>query len=128
MLGGLQQTFAIDPDVPFGKLPKKLRDIVLFGARGGGRCRRPAQVACASDPFGADFEGVIPNLRRRFDDGRGRIRRRSSRTARCTVPGVRGARLRLRAAPSASRATACRLRRPCRFGCAAGSSNPQLTT
>ena len=23
----------------------------------------------AADPFGADFEGVLPNLRRRFDEG-----------------------------------------------------------
>src|SRR6186713_2936451 len=34
MLDGLQRTFGIDPALPFGKLPKKLRDIVLFGAPG----------------------------------------------------------------------------------------------
>jgi len=69
MLAGLKLTFAIDPDVPFGKLPKKLREIVLYGAPG----RRPMPASGKSraprDPFGADFEGVIPNLRRRFDDG-----------------------------------------------------------
>ena len=32
MLDGLQRTFGIDPQMPFGKLPKKQRDIVLFGA------------------------------------------------------------------------------------------------
>ncbi len=68
MLDGLQRTFGIDPDIPFARLPKKLRDIVLLGAPGrrtqaAGRRRR------ARDPFGADFEGVIPSLRRRFDDG-----------------------------------------------------------
>jgi excinuclease ABC subunit A len=61
LLSGLQGTFGIDPQVPFGKLPKKLRDIVLFGAPG----RKPT----GKDPFGADFEGVIPNLRRRFEQG-----------------------------------------------------------
>ena len=83
MLDGLQRTFGIDPRVPFGKLPKKLRDIVLFGAprlRAAGATARQAgpNPSKASkgpgskpprDPFGADFEGVIPSLRRRFEDG-----------------------------------------------------------
>jgi excinuclease ABC subunit A len=69
MLDGLHRTFAIDPDVPFGKLSRKLRDIVLLGAparRQAVPVRRPRG---ARDPFGADFEGVIPSLRRRFEDG-----------------------------------------------------------
>jgi excinuclease ABC subunit A len=69
MLAGLQQSFGIDPAVPFGKLPKKLRDIVLYGAPG----RRPPATngkgKPPKEPFGTDFEGVIPNLRRRFDEG-----------------------------------------------------------
>jgi excinuclease ABC subunit A len=69
MLAGLKQAFGIESDTPFGKLPKKLRDIVLYGAPG----RRPAagsgRARAPREPFGADFEGVIPNLRRRFDDG-----------------------------------------------------------
>ena len=64
MLEGLQRTFGIDPAAPFAKLPKKLRDIVLFGAPG-----RRAQGKTVREPFGADFEGVIPNLRRRFENG-----------------------------------------------------------
>ena len=73
MLAGLSRTFGIDSAVPFHALPKKQRDIVLFGAsprRGtppapnGARTRKGRAPA---DPFGADFEGVIPNLRRRFD-------------------------------------------------------------
>ena len=82
MLAGLQATFGIDPDVPFGKLPKKLRDIVLLGAPGRHskapspkpRASSPKSKAArrqspAADPFGADFEGVLPNLRRRFEEG-----------------------------------------------------------
>ncbi len=71
MLEGLQRTFGIDPAMPFGKLPKKLRDIVLFGAPG----RRAqghgpkAKGKAPKDPFGVDFEGIVPNLRRRFDEG-----------------------------------------------------------
>jgi len=34
MLQGLFATFGIDPAMPFAKVPKKLRDIVLFGAPG----------------------------------------------------------------------------------------------
>jgi excinuclease ABC subunit A len=57
----------IDPALPFGKLPKKQRDLVLFGPGAA----RPATKGkrATSDPFGRDFEGVIPNLRRRFEEG-----------------------------------------------------------
>ena len=66
MLAGLQTTFGIDPATPFAKLSKKQRDIVLHGAPG----RRPVRGKKApADPFGTDFEGAIPNLRRRFEDG-----------------------------------------------------------
>jgi excinuclease ABC subunit A len=63
MLDGLQRTFGLDPSVPFGRLPKKLRDLVLLGAPGR-RAGKPPR-----DPFGAEFEGILPNLRRRFADG-----------------------------------------------------------
>jgi excinuclease ABC subunit A len=46
----------IDLHVPFGKLPRKQRDALLYGSGGG------ASKA-------AKFEGIIPNLRRRFDEG-----------------------------------------------------------
>jgi len=77
VLEGLQRTFGIDPSVPFGKLPKKLRDIVLHGAHGRARQVAPPtpsstsrkRTKTPSDPFGADFEGVVPNLRRRFLEG-----------------------------------------------------------
>ena len=72
--------WGIDAAVPFQKLPKKQRDLILYGpgaaartadrdeAKGPrrGRGRKPAGAA---DPFGRDFEGVVPNLRRRFDEG-----------------------------------------------------------
>jgi excinuclease ABC subunit A len=77
MFAGLGQAFGLDPTTPFGKLPKRMRDIVLYGAPGrrsagpdtpkaagrGGRTR------AKQDPFGADFEGVIPSLHRRFEEG-----------------------------------------------------------
>ena len=81
MLQGLERTFGIDPKLPFAKLGKKLKDIVLFGAPGR---RNQGQTAegkgqregnrgkgkgRSKDPFGVDFEGAIPNLRRRFEEG-----------------------------------------------------------
>jgi excinuclease ABC subunit A len=91
----LARTYGIDPDVPFGKLPKKHRELVLFGPSSAARVAKPLKAsaseaearddegdeptfelprgrrrsAAEDDPFGRDFEGVIPNLRRRYEEG-----------------------------------------------------------
>src|SRR5689334_1402017 len=52
-LQSLSRDFGIDLTMPFGKLPRKQREVLLFGGRG------PSQK----------FEGIIPNLRRRFEEG-----------------------------------------------------------
>jgi excinuclease ABC subunit A len=52
-LQALHRDFGIDVNVPFGKLPKKSRDILMLGGKAGG----------------AKFEGIIPNLRRRYEEG-----------------------------------------------------------
>ena len=68
--------YGIDPKTPFAKLSKKQRDLILLGPgkndqdegnrqKGKGKARKAAEP----DPFGRDFEGVIPNLRRRFEEG-----------------------------------------------------------
>jgi excinuclease ABC subunit A len=61
----LAKTFGLDLGTPFGKLPQKQRDLVMNGpGNEPGRTKgRPRE------PYGRDFEGVIPNLRRRFDEG-----------------------------------------------------------
>jgi excinuclease ABC subunit A len=73
---GLARTFDFDPAAPFGGLPRKVRDLILYGANGSSRrapgAREPARgsrARRAPDPFGRDFEGIIPNLRRRFEEG-----------------------------------------------------------
>jgi excinuclease ABC subunit A len=48
-LQGLSRDFGIDLTVPFARLPRKSREVLLFGS-------------------GKQFEGLIPNLRRRYDD------------------------------------------------------------
>jgi excinuclease ABC subunit A len=76
-LAGLSRTFGIDLTVPFGRLPRKTRDLLYNGAPASGR-RAEAHAATATtgrktrkaaDPFGAGFEGLLPNLRRRYDEG-----------------------------------------------------------
>ncbi|MBI4266712.1 MAG: excinuclease ABC subunit UvrA, partial [Acidobacteria bacterium] len=59
----LAQTFGIDADLPFAKLPKKHRDLLLFGPAGA------APGSRKDEPFGKGFEGVMPNLRRRYEEG-----------------------------------------------------------
>jgi len=49
-LQALSRDFGIDLTVPFGRLPRKSREVLLFGA-------------------GKGFEGLLPNLRRRYDEG-----------------------------------------------------------
>ena len=56
----------IDTSVPFSRLPKKHRDLVLHGP---GVAPAPRKKGVAPDPFGRDFEGLLPNLRRRFEEG-----------------------------------------------------------
>ena len=49
-LQALSRDFGIDLNLPFSRLPRKSREVLLFGA-------------------GRQFEGLIPNLRRRFEAG-----------------------------------------------------------
>jgi excinuclease ABC subunit A len=88
----LSRNFDIDLHVPFGKLPKRSRDLLLYGpsaasrpngsGRGGGkaageaggagepastRAGRSSVSARQKDPYGRGFEGIIPNLRRRYE-------------------------------------------------------------
>ena len=101
-LAGLSRAFGIDLTLPFQRQPRKIRDLLLFGApgskrgevraersgsqvrqersgsevrpeRSGSERRAPGGVQGAppkkNDPFGAGFEGLIPNLRRRYEEG-----------------------------------------------------------
>jgi excinuclease ABC subunit A len=79
-LASLSRTFGIDLTMSFRRLPKKVRDVLFYGA---GAAARRGDVGVGrqgaatkkkgrsrdEDPFGATFEGLIPNLRRRYDEG-----------------------------------------------------------
>src|SRR5678816_2182447 len=106
-IAAISKTYGIDPDMPFSKLTKKHRDLLLYGpavaakaakaakaAAGGGAVRlkpdttgdgdegeeddyeefelpqaRRRRNGSDDDPFGRGFEGLIPNLRRRYEEG-----------------------------------------------------------
>jgi len=54
-LQSLSRDFGIDLSLPFVKLPRKHRDVLLFGVGPGSRVGK--------------FEGILPNLRRRYEQG-----------------------------------------------------------
>ena len=53
-LATLEREFGIDPSVPFAKLSRKQRDVLLHGTPDGAQ---------------PSFEGLVPNLRRRYEEG-----------------------------------------------------------
>ncbi len=70
-LSRLSQHYGIDLDRPFGKLPRRQRDLLFFGQKDAARRSSAAPPARRTrgfrpDPFGRDFEGIVPNLRRRY--------------------------------------------------------------
>ncbi len=72
-LDGLSRHFGVDLDTPFDRLPRKQRQILLHGplatARSVKTARRPGRGGRRTAPFGREFEGILPNLRRRYDAG-----------------------------------------------------------
>jgi excinuclease ABC subunit A len=70
-LQSLARDFGIDINAPFGRLPRKARETLLFGSgsSGGAGGGVPGAVKRNGAPRAAKFEGLIPNLRRRFEEG-----------------------------------------------------------
>ncbi len=72
-LQALNRDFAVDLGVPFARLPKKQRDLLLLGGKGGPRddgditTKKP--VGRGGKSTKTAFEGVLPNLRRRYEEG-----------------------------------------------------------
>jgi excinuclease ABC subunit A len=76
-LVSLGRHFGIDLALPFRRLSKKLRDVIFYGANKDTNAKdtkerkepKGKRKAKESDPFGAGFEGLVPNLRRRYEEG-----------------------------------------------------------
>ena len=92
-LARLHEVHGIDPAIPVRKLTKRQREVLLFGsptAQATSGKRKKAAV----DPFGADFEGLLPNLRRRYEQGSWSEREAlEPYRALATCPSCDGARL-----------------------------------
>jgi excinuclease ABC subunit A len=65
LLSGLASHYRFSLEVPFGKLPERIRELVLFGSAG-----EPVRFALEEGDrrfsFTKPFEGVVNNLERRF--------------------------------------------------------------
>ena len=72
-LKGLKRHFGLDLDTPFNRLPKKHRQLLLDGPTSRQRASetpsRTRRGVRGTQPFGRDFEGILPNLRRRYRAG-----------------------------------------------------------
>ena len=71
-LGKLSRNYDIDLKVSFARLPRKKRELLFYGPNGrrsGTQPPRRGRRRTAADPFGRDFEGIVPNLRRRYETG-----------------------------------------------------------
>ena len=73
-LAGLSRHFGVNLDTPFDRLPRKQRQILLHGPLPAKRrpveeAKRTTRTTRGTEPFGHDFEGILPNLRRRYNAG-----------------------------------------------------------
>ena len=75
-LGRLSRYFDIDLDAAYRDLPRRQRELLMAGPAGSARGSGPARgsgraggAPAKRDPFGKDFEGVLSNLRRRYESG-----------------------------------------------------------
>ena len=68
-LTSLGRFYGIDLSLPFRRLTKKIRDVIFYGARKDAASDKASKKAAEKDPWGAGFEGLVPNLRRRYEEG-----------------------------------------------------------
>ena len=65
LLPGLAKEIGFDLNTPWGSLPPKVQDAILYGS--GGRAEKPA-IAGNRSASGAKWDGVVANIQRRYDD------------------------------------------------------------
>ncbi|MFZ3062351.1 MAG: excinuclease ABC subunit UvrA [Actinomycetota bacterium] len=95
MIRAVAEEFDIDMDTPWKDLPEEDKNIILYGTGGERVYVRYRSITGRSRAYYTPFEGVIPNLRRRYveaesDYARAKI---ESYTSMATCPTCKGARL-----------------------------------
>ena len=69
----LARFFSLDLEKPFAQLSRKHREVLLYGLKSNThkvqKRKTSSRKRSVVDPFGNDFEGVIPNLQRRYESG-----------------------------------------------------------
>ncbi|HNR89170.1 MAG TPA: excinuclease ABC subunit UvrA [Spirochaetota bacterium] len=61
----LERNFNFDANLPWEKIPRKIKDVILYGS-GGKKLSFDVKRTNAEYKFSRSFEGVIPNLERRY--------------------------------------------------------------
>ncbi len=81
LLRKLGREYGFEIDIPFNKIPRKVRDIIIYGSKEDDRMR---------------FEGVVPNLLRRVKETESEFMRReiNKYTSESMCPACKGKRLR----------------------------------
>src|SRR6185312_16611643 len=64
ILPGLARELKFNLDTPWGELPQKIRDALLYGSSG----RRGGNATVAAARSDAKWEGIISNVQRRYDE------------------------------------------------------------
>ncbi len=64
---GLAKHYQFSMDTPFGQLPQKVQNVILYGT-GDEKIRLDRKYSFGSGTYMAPFEGIIPNMERRHRD------------------------------------------------------------
>lgn len=92
---GLANAYDFSLDTPFDELPKKAKDVILYGT-GGKKIKLERRSEYGSGSYMTDFEGIINNLERRYKETTSEYSRAEIENYMSTVkcPECGGARLR----------------------------------
>jgi excinuclease ABC subunit A len=94
IVDGVSRAFKVDLDMPWKRIPKAKQDLVLFGATGKKiAIRWGKEGSLNSGTWGMRYEGIIPNLERKFretdSDAARDLYRRYLRVQPCQACGGR---------------------------------------
>lgn len=92
---GLSKAYDFSLDTPFDKLPKKVKDVIFYGTNGK-KIKLERRSEYGSGTYMTDFEGIINNLQRRYNETTSEYSRNEieSYMANDKCPECGGARLR----------------------------------